>query len=117
MIGQFTMRDLLRGHSIFTSWLASLSLSSTNVVMWFAANEDRITMGTRDFLLYFRWEDFSKPPILLSYIPTDSSTNDLSVGVSDPSKRRVLTSVRFASRTGTDRRICQNATCWYTGQS
>jgi hypothetical protein len=109
MIGQFAMRDLLRGHSVFSPWLASLSLSSTNVVMWFAADEHRITMGTRDFLLYFSWQDFARPPQLLSYIPTDSSTNDLSVGVSDPSKKRVLTSVRFASRSGTDRRICKCA--------
>jgi hypothetical protein len=80
--------------------------------MWLYADGTNLSLGTRDFLFYFRWMndaagelDLSRPPALLSYIPTSANTNDLAVGVSDPGKKRVLTSTRFASRSGTDRKI------------
>lgn len=66
-----------------------------------------MTLATRDHLLYLEWPtlDLRKPPRLISFIPTSAETNDLSVGISSPAKRRVLTATRFATRAGTDRHI------------
>lgn len=87
-IGQFRPHELLSGHPGLAAHYKSIANSTANnVFMWFASTGRKMTIATKDHLLYLRWQenvngspDLTRPPKLLSYIVTDQRTNDLTVG-------------------------------------